>query len=223
MYHIAQMPTPIGPHISQQLLECETATIGHFRENGFIDPAIHSLLAQTRVVGTAVTLSLPPTDGTLLNHAMRLVRPGDILVIDRQGDDRHACWGGVMTHVAKKLGVGGVIIDGMATDAQTIQELGFPVWCRGISALTTKLAGVGGTMNMPVTLGGLVIYPGDIILADESGVLVVPAQEAVTIASKAIMLQQQEEAILQRVAQGECLPDISGATEIIERVNGIAP
>lgn len=78
-------------------------------------------------------------------------------------------------------------------------------------------------MNMPVTLGGLVIHPGDIILADESGALVVPAQKAVTIASKAIMLQQQEEAILQRVAQGEYLPDISGATEIIERVNGIEP
>ncbi|MCC5901898.1 MAG: RraA family protein [Halomonas sp.] len=217
------MPTSIGNQISRKLYECETATIGHFRDSGFVDPAIHSLLAQTRVVGTAVTLSLPPTDGTLLNHAMRLVRPGDILIIDRQGDDRHACWGGVMTHVAKKLGIGGVIIDGMATDAQTIQEQEFPVWCRGVSALTTKLAGLGGTMNMPVTVGGLVIHPGDIILADENGVLVIPAQEAVTIASKAITLQQQEEVILQRVAQGECLPDISGATEIIERVNRIEP
>lgn len=223
MYHIAQMPTPIDTHISQQLLECETATIGHFRENGFIDPAIHSLLAQTRVVGTAVTLSLPPTDGTLLNHAMRLVRPGDILVIDRQGDDRHACWGGVMTHVAKKLGVGGVIIDGMATDACTIRKQNFPVWCRGVSALTTKLVGIGGTMNQPVSVGGLVIHPGDIILADESGVLVVPGDEAKVIAEKAIALQQQEEVILQRVALGECLPDISGATELIERVNKTGP
>lgn len=223
MYHIAQMPAPIDTHISQQLLECETATIGHFRENGFIDPAIHSLLAQTRVVGTAVTLSLPPTDGTLLNHAMRLVRPGDILVIDRQGDDRHACWGGVMTHVAKKLGVGGVIIDGMATDACTIRKQNFPVWCRGVSALTTKLVGIGGTMNQPVSVGGLVIHPGDIILADESGVLVVPGDEAKVIAEKAIALQQQEEVILQRVALGECLPDISGATELIERVNKTGP
>ena len=74
-------------------------------------------------------------------------------------------------------------------------------------------------MNLPVSVGGLVIHPGDIILADENGVLVVPAQEAGTIASKAVSLQQQEEAILQRVAQGECLPDISGATELIERIN----
>lgn len=219
MYHIGPMPTAIDAHISRQLQDCETATIGHFRDSGFVDPAIHSLLARTRVVGTAVTLSLPPTDGTLLNHAMRLVRPGDVLVIDRQGDDRHACWGGVMTQVAKGLGVAGVIIDGMATDALSIREQEFPVWCRGVSALTTKLAGLGGTMNLPVSVGGLVIHPGDIILADENGVLVVPAQEAGTIASKAVSLQQQEEAILQRVAQGECLPDISGATELLERIN----
>tara|TARA_R110000737_G_scaffold38790_1_gene58641 strand:- start:510 stop:896 length:387 start_codon:yes stop_codon:yes gene_type:complete len=124
-----------------------------------------------------------------------------------------------MTQVAKGLGVAGVIIDGMATDALSIREQEFPVWCRGVSALTTKLAGLGGTMNLPVSVGGLVIHPGDIILADENGVLVVPAQEAGTIASKAVSLQQQEEAILQRVAQGECLPDISGATELIERIN----
>lgn len=219
MYHIAPMPTAIDAQISQQLHDCETATIGHFRESGFVDPAIHSLLARTRVVGTAVTLSLPPTDGTLLNHAMRLVRPGDVLVIDRQGDDRHACWGGVMTQVAKGLGVAGVIIDGVATDALTIREQEFPVWCRGVSALTTKLAGLGGTMNLPVSVGGLVIHPGDIILADENGVLVVPADEAEAIAAKAISLQEQEDVILQRVARGERLPDISGATELVEKIN----
>lgn len=219
MYHIAPMPSPLNDPIRQQLLGCEAATIGHFRETGFIDPAIRSMLTQTRIVGTAVTLSLPPTDGTLLNHAMRLVRPGDVLVIDRQGDERHACWGGVMTQVAKGIGVAGVIIDGMATDAITIREQGFPVWSRGVAALTTKLAGLGGTMNSPVSIGGLAVQPGDAILADESGVLVIPHTEASATARHALELQAQEEIVLARVAAGEHLPDISGATALLKRIN----
>lgn len=219
MYHIAPMPAPLDEPIRQQLLGCEAATIGHFRETGFIDPAIRSILPQTRVVGTAVTLSLPPTDGTLLNHAMRLVRPGDVLVIDRQGDERHACWGGVMTQVAKKLGVAGVIIDGLATDAVAIRDHNFPVWSRGIAALTTKLAGLGGVMNIPISIGGLTVQPGDAILADESGVLVISNTEASTISLHALELQTQEETALARVAAGEQLPDISGATALLEKVN----
>lgn len=219
MYHIAPMPAPFDEALRQQLLDCEPATIGHFREAGFVDPAIRSVLAETRIAGTAVTLSLPPSDGTLLNHAMRLVRPGDVLIIDRQGDERHACWGGVMTQVAKCLGVAGVIIDGKATDAATIREQDFSVWSRGVAALTTKLAGVGGAMNAPVSIGGVVVQPGDAILADENGVLVLPRNEVATTAAHAIELQAQEETVLARVAAGECLPDISGATALVERIN----
>lgn len=217
MYHIAPMPTPLDERLRQQLLACEPATIGHFRETGFIDPAIRSVLMETRIVGTAVTLSLPPNDGTLLNHAMRLVRPGDVLIIDRQDDGRHACWGGVMTQVAKGVGVAGVIIDGMATDTATIREQDFPVWSRGVAALTTKLVGLGGTMNVPVSVGGMVVQPGDAILADENGVLVLPPGEVAATAVRAIELQAKEEEVLARVAAGECLPDISGATALIER------
>ncbi len=213
------MPRPVDEKLTNLLFSCETATIGHFRESGFIDPNIRSVLSKTHIVGTAITLSLPPTDGTLLNHAMRLVRPGDVLIIDRQGDKRHACWGGVLTHVAKGLGLAGVVIDGMATDAESIREHSFPVWSRGVSALTTKLAGQGGSMNVPISVGGVVVQPGDAILADESGVLVLSCDEIETIAVHAIELQEEEEKVLSRISQGECLPDISGATSLIERVN----
>ncbi|MGC3873689.1 RraA family protein [Halomonas sp. GXIMD04776] len=219
MYHIAPMPRQIDASLHQRLLECEAATIGHFRETGFIDSAIRSLLSQTRIAGTAVTLSMPPTDGTLLNHVMRLVRPGDVLIIDRQGDTRHACWGGVLTQVAKRLELAGVIIDGMATDAVTIREQSFPVWSRGVAALTTKLAGIGGSLNVPVSIGGVVVHPGDAILADESGVLVLPPEDIAATTTRAIHLQKEEERILERIAAGELLPDISGATTLIERIN----
>ncbi|MCL7942277.1 RraA family protein [Halomonas sp. ATCH28] len=219
MYSIASMPKPVDEKLKEILSSCETATIGHFRESGFIDPNIRSVLSKTRIVGTAITLSLPPTDGTLLNHAMRLVRPGDVLIIDRQGDKRHACWGGVLTHVAKELGLAGVVIDGMATDAESIRKLSFPVWSRGVSALTTKLSGQGGSMNVPISVGDVVVQPGDAILADESGVLVLSCDEIETVAVHAIELQEEEEEVLSRLSQGECLPDISGATSLIERVN----
>ena len=217
MYTIADLPAPLDPARHQRLLECETATIGHFREEGFIDPEIRCQLDAVRVAGVAVTLSLPPGDGTLLNHAMRLLRPGDVLVIDRQGDRRHACWGGVLTEVGSRLGLAGVIIDGTATDLATLRAKRFPVWSRGVSSLTTKLDDQGGAMNLPVSVGGVVVSAGDVVLADENGVVVLPPSEVDAVIDHTLELQRQEERILERLAQGECLPDISGASSMVER------
>jgi len=215
MYTIAEMPEPLDAERHKRLLECETATIGHFRSSGFVDPEIRCQLDEVRIAGVAVTLSLPPGDGTLLNHAMRLLRAGDVLVIDRQGDRRHACWGGVLTDVGKRIGLGGVIIDGTATDRATLREYAFPVWSRGVSAMTTKLANQGGTMNVPISVGGVVVRPGDVVVADENGVVVLPPDDVDAVIDHTLALQEQEERILERLAAGECLPDISGATRLV--------
>ena len=90
------------------------------------------------------------------------------------------------------------------------------MWCRGPSPITTKILGLDGAINVPVTVGGQVVNPGDAVFADESGVLVVPASQARSVAEKAISMQENEVKLLERLRNGEWLPDISGATKLVE-------
>ncbi len=216
MYRIDPMPDAIGGPARAHLERCEPATVGHFRSQGFIDPRIACRHATRVIAGPAVTVSLPPGDGTLLNHAMRLLRPNDVLVIGQNGDLRHACWGGVLTDVAMRVGLAGVVIDGLATDIATVRARGLSLWSRGLAAMTTKLHDAGGEMNRPLAIGGIVVSAGDMVLADENGIVVVPPSEIDAVAAKALGLQQEEEAILARLAEGEILPDISGASKMVE-------
>jgi len=112
------------------------------------------------------------------------LRPGDIVVVDRMGDQRHACWGGGVTIAAKAAGALAGVVDGPCTDLSEIQESDFPVWSRGISPITTRLYNLGGGLNIPVSCGGVPVLPGDVVLADESGVLVLRRDEAEAIAPK---------------------------------------
>eukprot|EP01034_Spumella_vulgaris_P003939 gene3939-5042_t len=165
---IADMPAPLPQALLDRYAAVDTATVGHFRHWGFMDPGIRPLGAVRRVIGTAVTLALPAQDSTLLHHALGLLKPGHIVVIDRLGDQRHACWGGGVTRAAHAAGASGAIVDGMCTDPHEIAALDFPVWCRGISPVTTRIQGLGGMLNHPVSCGGTVVNPGDLVLCEDA-------------------------------------------------------
>jgi regulator of RNase E activity RraA len=151
----------------------------------------------------------------LLHHALGLLRPGDILVVDRLGDDKHACWGGGVTVAAKAAGAAAGIVDGPCTDLTEIQDSDFPLWCRGMSPITTRLYNLGGTLNLPISCGNVTVSAGDVIIADESGVLVLSLAEAEAIADAAIARQQRGEQTQARVRAGEKLGDISGASKMV--------
>jgi regulator of RNase E activity RraA len=212
---IGAMPAPISAQVANRLAGVETATIGHIRHWGFLDPAIRALGAPRRLVGTAVTLALPSQDSTLLHHALGLLEPGHIVVIDRLGDRRHACWGGGVTHAAKAAGATAAIIDGMCTDPNEIREMGFPVWSRGVSPITTRIQGLGGMLNRPVSCGGVAVCPGDIVICDENGVLVLPPQELDEIVDWAIAKQARADENRKRVEGGARLGDLSGASALV--------
>lgn len=168
-----------------------------------------------RIAGAAVTLAIPSQDSTLLHHALGLLRPGDILVVDRLGDDKHACWGGGVTIAAKTAGAIGGIVDGPCTDLAEIEDSDFPMWCRGMTPITTRVYNLGGTMNRAISCGNVPVNAGDVILADESGVLVLAVAEAEAIADAAIARQERGERNQERVKAGEKLGDISGATKMV--------
>jgi regulator of RNase E activity RraA len=216
MFVVHDMPPQIDPSLVELLEKAETATIGHVLYAGFVDRGIAPLLPGRRVAGTAVTLRLPHADSTLLHYAAKFVRPGDIVLIDRCGDTKFACWGGGMALAMKLAGVKAGVIDGPATDLSEIQEFDMPIWCRGLSSITTRLLGLEGAMNVPVSVGGQVVNPGDAVLCDEQGVLVFPPAVARESAERAIAMQTAEKDFHKRLRAGEKLPDMSGATAIVE-------
>jgi 4-hydroxy-4-methyl-2-oxoglutarate aldolase len=211
-YEIEPMPPQISAEVIALLEQTETATVGHWRHWGFCDRRIQPLLRRRRVAGTAITVAIPGPDSTLLHHALGLLRPGDILLVDRLGDDRHACWGGGVTVAAKTAGAKAGVVDGPCTDLEEVEASDFPLWCRGIAPITTRIYDLGGRLNQPVSVGGVVVMPGDAVLCDESGVLVLPPAEAESEARAAIERQARGLATQDRVANGENLGAISGAT-----------
>lgn len=221
MYVIEKMPEQIAQVDLDLLSGVETATVGHWRLMGFMDRAIQPLLPGKRVVGTAVTLAIAGPDSTLLHHATGLLRPGDILVVDRLGDDKYACWGGGVTVAAKAAGAVAGIVDGPCTDLAEIQDSDFPMWSRGLSPITTRLYDLGGGLNIPVSCGGAVVMPGDAILADESGVLVIPRDEVRAVSQEALRRQEtgkKREASVRDKQQK--LGDMTGAsTKVLARLS----
>ncbi|RWI85983.1 RraA family protein [Mesorhizobium sp.] len=210
-YRINPMPEPLSPELIQKLRLVQTASVGHFRQWGFMDRRIRPLLRGKRVAGVAVTVAIPGPDSTLLGHALGLLRPGDFVVVDRLGDDRYACWGGGVTASAKAAGAVGAIVDGPCTDLLEIEEADFPMWCRGLSSITAGWYNLGGTMNHPVACGNVPVLAGDVILADEEGVVILPREEANEIADSAIALQDLEKATRLETPAGET----SEATQMV--------
>jgi regulator of RNase E activity RraA len=222
-YVIKAMPAPIPPALQAKLAQVETATVGHRRQLGFVDRAVQSLLGGgRRIAGTAVTLALPGQDSTLLHHVVQFLRPGDILVVDRLGDTRHACLGGSVAGAIKATGCAGVVLDGPATDLPEIRRYDLPVWCRGVSPITTRLYDVGGAFNVDVACGGAVVHPGDAVIGDVSGVLVMPPDEAEADADWALAQQEAEPATHAAIREGARLGERSGASAMVLKKTGDA-
>src|ERR1700722_1563169 len=217
MYMLNPLPAQIDNKMLDLLRRAEPATIGHFLHTGFMDPGVRGLFPDIRIAGTAVTVRAPGPDATIVHYAIGQARPGDILVIDRCGDMKHACMGGAVAYAARKAGVAGIIVDGMVTDIGELRQYGVPVWARGLSPITVKMLGLGGGFSVPVSCGGVAVTPGDAIFADENGVLVLSPDQIEAAAKRAIGMQNDEKKTLARLDAGEKYPDIIGSTAVIQK------
>lgn len=143
--------------------------------------------------GPALTIRIPPNDGLLVNKALDLVQPGDVIVIDMNEEERFACWGEITTRVAMEKGAIAAIINGPVTDTKIIMDLQFNVFSYAVSPLTTKVYSLDGDLNVPVSISGCIINPGDIIVGSNDGLLVVPQREALTYLEIGKKEQQADE------------------------------
>lgn len=219
-FDVRPMPAPIDPALLDGLRQVETATVGHFRMHGFMNARLQSMLPGARIAGTAVTVRTVGIDSTAILIALDALRSGDILVIDRCGEDRHACFGAVMSAAVRATGAAAVIIDGRACDLADIRAQGMPLWCAGASPILGRRLDLGGAVNVPVSCGGVAVAPGDAILADDSGILVVPPAELAPLIDEGLERQRREAVVLERMARGERLTEIAALPRFADYVQG---
>jgi regulator of RNase E activity RraA len=209
-----------GPRPDSKIVDAlrtiEPATLGHVLFFGFMDPAIRPVYRRVNVVGPALTLRVPGPDGTAVHYALSLIQPGDVLVIDRGGDASYACFGEMTAREARKRGAVGVIVDGLVTDVLQMEEIGVPVYARGASARTGRVLGLGGEINTPVTCGGVAVRPGDLIHADDNGILVIPMEEAARAVDVGLQREARSGQVRAWIEEGKALADLSGARKLVE-------
>lgn len=195
-------------------------TIGHYLEEGFVDPEIRRLVsAPGSVVGPAFTVRTTATDSTALHHAAGMVLPGNVLVVDTGGDRFHAPLGEVVATQLKVRGAAGVVVDGVVTDIDQLTRIGVPVYARGTSLLTTKLLGAGGGgIGVPIVCGGVSVESGHLVLADGNGVLVLHREKLDSVWSIVSQDDAEEPALLHAIEAGELLGELSGASELVRQL-----
>ena len=171
------------------------------RGTGSVGLQPYHRVSKLTMAGTAVTVRSRGGDNLSTLRAFDYCRPGDVLVVDAGGDLSNAVVGGIITAAAAMLGLAGVVIDGAIRDVAEIRERDFPVFARGVNHRGPYKNGPG-EINVPVSIGGMVVQPGDIIVGDQDGLLAFPASEAAALIDKALAQQKKEDAQMEEIRQG---------------------
>ena len=153
------------------------------------------------MAGTAVTARSRGGDNLTYLRALEFCRPGDVLVIDAGGDLNNAVVGGILSFYAASVGVAGVVIDGAVRDVAEIRERDFPVYARGVTHRGPYKDGPG-EINVPISVGGMVVNPGDVVVGDQDGLLAIPQQGIEELIEKAIAHLQAEAKTIQAMKEG---------------------
>ncbi len=153
------------------------------------------------MAGTAVTVRTRGGDNLAVLRAFEVCRPGDVVVVDAGGDVANAVVGGILTFYGATIGLAGMVIDGAIRDVAEIAERPFPVYARGVTHRGPYKDGPGA-INVPVSVGGMVVEPGDIVVGDRDGLLAFPAALADDLIAKAEAQRAKEEATMQAMREG---------------------
>jgi 4-hydroxy-4-methyl-2-oxoglutarate aldolase len=212
--HKVQRP---DPELVKALGEQASATVHEaMGRRGAMHSSIKPIYSGMRLCGPAVTVKSQAGDNLMLQKALDMARPGDVLVADMGEVTEAGSWGEIMTWQAKVRGVVGLVTNGSVRDTLQIKAIGFPVFSRAVSIKGTVKETLG-LVNHPVSCGGVVVNAGDIVLGDEDGVVVIPLKEAKTALEQSLQRAAREEKLLQRIKAGESMFHIMGFHEVLKR------
>ncbi len=184
--------TRVTPELIAAYEGLPTANIGDATERlGLLDSGINALWPGARAVGRALTVWTRAGDNKALQEAVRVAEPGDIMVVNGEGDTSRALVGELIAERARARGVVGIVLDGAARDVEVLAEMGFPVWARAVTPAGPYKFGPG-RIGVPIAVGGVVCRPGDLVVGDGDGVTVVPAEDASAVLAAAREVEAEE-------------------------------
>jgi 4-hydroxy-4-methyl-2-oxoglutarate aldolase len=163
-----------------------------------------------KIAGPAVTAYCAAGDNLMMHRALYLAQPGDVLVVVCQSETSGAQWGDMAARYALRKGLAGIVVHGCVRDTDTVEALGSKVWATHVSSIHPDKRG-HGTVNAPVVCDGVLVNPGDLIVADGDGVVCVSRRDAADVVKGAIARMQKEEELALAVQRGEAVWDLSGA------------
>ena len=214
-------------HVFTQILRPDRKLVEAFKDlgaatvyeaagrRGSVDPKIRPLARGIRLLGPAFTVECHPRDNLMLHKALQIAEKGDILVASTQGYPEAGYWGGLLAGSAIARQLGGLVIDGCVRDSSEILEMEFPVFCRGTCIRgTTK--GILGRVNHPVLFGDVVVNPGDLVLGDDDGLVIVARAEIETVLKAAQERDAKEEKKAAALAKGISSVELNNLDRIFQ-------